>query len=162
MLSAMLVSILTVGVSQGPTMASPTAFDIRRSVADVGAEATVRSLSKDGHWNAVEAEIGTGDADWVALAPLLAPGTDAGTSEGLSISLADALPKNPRAVLAVLNVRGGDMLGAEHVCAAPFIEDTAEHQASYKKSALRSLSGITEASLQPARVACIDRLSRAR
>lgn len=47
MLSAVPVSTLTIGVSQEPPMASPTALAIRRNVADFGAEATVKALSKD-------------------------------------------------------------------------------------------------------------------
>lgn len=104
--------------------------------------------------------MGRGDARWIALAPRLAPGTDAGTSEGLGIALAHALPRNPRAVLAVLGVAGGPVsVSAGRVCGVPFIEDTVKDLTAYRRRAARAVRGVTDPSLVRARAACLSVLA---
>ena len=78
---------------------APTPASIEAGIRRDGAEATIAALAKAGQWDAVADRMGTGDARWIALAPRLAPGSDAGSAEDLGISLAFSLPKNPRAVL---------------------------------------------------------------
>src|SRR5689334_574509 len=82
--------------------AAPTPTSVLRMIDARGARRTVRALDRDGEHTRVGAvldRIASGDRRWLALVPRLAPGTDAGTAEGLRIAVAQALPRNPRAVL---------------------------------------------------------------
>ena len=105
--------------------------------------------------------MGDGGSQWVALAPGLAPGADAGSAEGLGISLALALPKNPRAVLAAIDPANGHVLGAGRVCGMPFIEDTVKDRPAYRRRALRAVRGVSDRSLANARAACLSALDAA-
>lgn len=131
---------------------------IRQRLAELGPTATVRELDGAGRWEQVTSRIGSGDARWIALAPELAKGADAGTAETLSISLADALPKSPRAVLAVLDLKRRSNLSPERVCRAPLAQDTAERQTAYRTSALLAVASVADARLDRARDACASRL----
>jgi len=111
----------------------------------------------------VTRNIGAGKTDWIALAPDLAEGTDAAALETLGISLAEALPTSPHAVLAILQL-GGDAspLLVARVCSAPFLEDTARHQHLYKAEALHSVSAVADAQLSTVKAACLDELAKIR
>ena len=63
-----------------------------------------------------------GRAAYIRLAPELAPGTDAGTSEELGISLAFALPKAPMTVLQAIDLKVGPTLGVSRVCGKPSLK----------------------------------------
>ncbi len=93
----------------------------------------------------------------MALAPKLAPGADAGAAEELPIALAFALPKNPRAVLAVL----GGGFPVEDVCSAPFIEGTVKDIPAYVKEAKAAVARVTDAKLAKVRDACLAELRKA-
>jgi hypothetical protein len=157
-----LLLVIAIGPSAAAGRPRPTVAEVRRDVTRLGPTATVQGLWRDGRWSVVEDRIAAGQADWIALAPMLAQGTDAGTAEGLSISLAQALPRNPRAVLAVVRLEPGRVLSLQRVCAAPFIEETAEHHAIYTRAAFKALAGAMEASLEPARRACLEQLRHSR
>ena len=105
--------------------------------------------------------MGTGDARWIALAPKLAPGSDAGSAEDLGISLAFSLPRNPRAVLAALDPADGHVLGAGRVCGMPFIEDTVKDRPAYKRHAIHAVKTVTDPRLSKVRLACLRELERA-
>lgn len=66
----------------------------------LGPQSVVISLNHKGLFNRVLDEISSENTEWIQLAPQLAKATDAGDSEGLTVALAGALPKNPKAVLA--------------------------------------------------------------
>ena len=136
------------------TAAAPRIDAIRASIAERGARATVAELVTTHHWDEVLAAIDAGRADWIDLAPSLEVGTDGARSEELTISLATALPKNPDAVLAVVNPDGGSVLGFSRVCGMPFIENTADTR-SYRAHALAALARAADA---PERDACIAAL----
>ena len=80
---------------------------LRAEIGRRGAHAVVAKLVGGGEWEAVLAHIDAGAGSWVALTLALAPGTDAGASEELGIALSYALPRNPMAVLAVLDPNNG-------------------------------------------------------
>src|SRR6266851_2180840 len=110
-----LAAIVVVGASSpAPTLseAAPRVSPalLRAEIGRSGARAVVGKLWDGGQWEAVMAHIDGGEGSWVALAPALEPGTDAGASEELGIALAYALPRNPMAVLAVLDPNNGPTL----------------------------------------------------
>lgn len=148
-------------VATSPAMAGAlTPGQIDQRIRAHGARQTVLSLEKRQLFDAVLDRIGAGSAPWIQLAPALAKGTDAGDSEGLVVALATALPKNPRAVLAVLN--DGPVTGVQAVCALPFIEPTHEEASAYLAQAIRAVTAVAPSSRVPKRTACLDALRQAR
>jgi hypothetical protein len=94
---------------------------VQAEIRGHGAKPVVDQLFKTEAWGQVTRNIGAGKTDWIALAPDLAAGTDAATAETLGISLAEALPKSPGAVLAVVQLNGDAApLLVSNVCSAPF------------------------------------------
>ena len=94
-----LVALLALATSVADAAPPLTASTVRQSLRKMGARRTIDDLQKRGRWEAITDKMNVGAGEWIALAPLLAPGSDAGSAEDLGISLAFALPKNPRAVL---------------------------------------------------------------
>lgn len=133
---------------------------VRRSIQEHGARQTIDDLQKRGQWDAVTGSMDAGKPEWIALAPLLAKGSDAGSAEDLGLSLAFALPKSPQAVLAVLDVRNGHILGADRVCGRPFIEDT--EPKGYKHRATAALGNVRAANLLARKQSCLKALSSTR
>lgn len=113
--------------------------DMHQLLVARGATRAVAEMTATGDWGRVIARISSGDIGAISLVRDLAKGTDASTSEELTISLAEALPKAPRDVLAVLTPDPSSILSYGRVCSAPFIEDTSEHQRAYKAAALKAL-----------------------
>lgn len=106
---------------------------------------------------AVLSHLDRGEPDWIALAPELARGTDAGSSEGLSMALAYALPLQPAAVLAVLRKDRGP-LEAQRVCSIPFIEASVKDIKTYRHRAVQAVRQVQDPDLRPARDRCLQAL----
>lgn len=103
----------------------------------------VAELSASKNWDTLVAAIASGNTMAIAIVPRLAKGTDAGTSEDLTISLAEALPtKATGEVLLTLTPDRQSILSVDRVCSAPFIEDTARNQRTYKAAALKAVRAI--------------------
>lgn len=149
--AAALLLIAHVASAALPLTPSSIAADVREH----GAKATVDALLKAREWDGVADKMGGGDSRWIALAPMLAPGSDAGSAEDLGISLAFSLPLNAPAVLAALDPANGPIVGAQRVCEMPFIEDTVTDLAGYKRQAIRAVEAVRGASLVPRRNACL-------
>ena len=77
----------------------------------------------------------------------------------LTISLAFALPRNPKAVLALLIAKDG--FPAEDVCGAPFIEDTVKDVPAYVRRARAAVEKVNNPKLAVAKAACLAALSKA-
>ncbi|MFM0738161.1 hypothetical protein PQQ51_13040 [Paraburkholderia xenovorans] len=131
---------------------------IERDVRTHGAHATVQSLNRTGRLDAVLSKIASGSVAWVRLSPDLAKGTDAGDSTGLSIALAQALPKNPKAVLAVLD--DGPVTGAAVVCSVPLIEPSPDEVKDYLNRAIDAVRHTPDSGSLPQRAPCLQALKR--
>lgn len=131
---------------------------IAEDIAAHGAQAVVARLAAHGDYDRVLGHIDAGEGPWIALAPQLSPGADAGNAEALVISLAFALPKNPAAVLAVLS--GKDGFPIDDVCGAPFIEGTLRDIGAYVRKAEAAVSRVTTPALQDAKKACLAQLQK--
>lgn len=149
--------LAVVAVRAAPTVA-PQA--VRQSIRDQGARQTINELQRRGQWEAITDAMDAGQPAWIALAPLLAGGSDAGSAEDLGISLAFALPKNPQAVLTALDMRDGVILGPSRVCGRPFIEGTEPR--GYKARSLAALGRVTAPDLGRRKQACLHALSATR
>lgn len=144
-------------VVAAPAFAQPlTPSQVERNIRANGARATVQSLTRKKQFDVVLTRIASGNAAWVRLSPELAKGTDAGDSTGLSVALAKALPKNPRAVLAVLD--DGPVAGASVVCGVPFIEPTPSEVNDYLNRAIPAVRRTPESERLPQRTHCLRAL----
>jgi hypothetical protein len=141
--------------------AAPSPAAIQVTIAQRGAKAVVAELLQRGQWETVSTNIATGSPAWLALAPQLAPGVDAGPSEELGIDLAYALPKNPTGVLHVAiehNYTDGGPIGIGRVCSAPFIEPTSLQ--GYLTQAIRAVGQVTDPAVTSKKLTCLATLSR--
>jgi len=150
-----IVFMLAAGPAVGATALSPQA--IQRDIDLHGAGPVVRRLLANGDYERVMDRIDAGDGRWIALAPKLAPGADAGAAEELPIALAFALPKNAHAVLSVLGPNGFPI---EDVCSAPFIEGTVKDVRGYIRRAEQAVSAVGDPKLATARDACLAELRK--
>jgi hypothetical protein len=141
--------------------ALPTPAQIHDMIAAVGATKAVGQLYQKGQYDEIMDKMGGGQSEWIALAPALAEGTDADTSEELSISLALALPINPEAVLQVLTIKGTSPLAAQAVCSAPFIEDTVADIPAYIKKAEGAVKTAKATDVREQQAVCLDVLKQA-
>lgn len=106
----------------------PDAHHLVKEIKRKGAKAVISELMLDHTWTRFEKicdKIETGDKEWLEVARLLAPGSDAATAESLMLSVARALPKSPRLVLALVAETEADPKAGftvEGICISPFIE----------------------------------------
>lgn len=137
-LPSILLALLYVPLlaTAAPSITTPKA--VSTAIDADGAQAFLASLD-EASAERLFANIQTGQAGWVALAPKLAAGADAANAEGLGIALAYALPKNSRAVLSVVAVDDADgaVLAVSRVCGMPFIEGAPKQ---YRQKALRAVA----------------------
>ena len=73
--------------------------------------------------------------------------------------MAYALPRNPQAVLSVLDAKSY-VLEPERVCSAPFIEDAVKDIPRYVKRAKAAVSRVTAPPLQDNKAACLAALAK--
>jgi hypothetical protein len=154
--------ILALALVAGTDALAATALSPEGIAQDIeanGAKAVVDRLWNSGDYDRLLDHIDKGTSAWVALAPKLAAGTDAGSSEGLTIALAYALPRNPEAVLAVLDPKNA-VLKPDMVCGAPFIEDTVKDMPRYIKRAKAAVSRVKVRSLEENKAACLAALAK--
>nr|WP_295892540.1 hypothetical protein [uncultured Devosia sp.] len=118
----------------------------------------VQSLDESS-WNAFLAHVEAGDRGWIDLVPLLADGTDAGTSESLIITLSRALKSNPAGVLSLLAT---DHYAAADICGDNDIEVSALEAAAFIDEALVKVAAVMDPDLSEARNACLYALTDAR
>jgi hypothetical protein len=134
-----------------------TPAQVAAAIEHKGARAFFASLSDQASerlFNSIE----TGNAEWVALAPKLAIGADGADAEGLGIALAYALPKNPTAVLGVVDPIEGDghILAVSRICGIPFIEEIPK---DYKTKTLKAVAATTGVDAK-IKSRCLEALSK--
>jgi hypothetical protein len=139
--------------------APPSPNDLSKNIQAVGAKAVVDDLVKNNQWDKITTFMAQGQSNWISLAPSLAQGSDAGTSEDLGMALAFGLPKSPRAVLAAIDPQNGPVLGVDRVCGVPFIEGTISDVNGYIKQAIAAVSAVNDPSLAGVKAACLKDLN---
>jgi hypothetical protein len=149
------VLLFTCGVACAGAL---NATSVSRDIEVHGAKAAVKTLDRMGRFDAVLDHIAAGQSAWIQLAPRLAKGTDAGHSTGLTVALAQALPKNPAAVLAVLD--DGPITGTDSVCAAPFIEPAPDEISTYLGSAITAVKSVRGSARLKSKAPCLAALEQ--
>ena len=141
------IGLTAPAVAEEPTTVIPkplTADWVMQEIAKHGPKHAVTVMWDQKRYSELLGNISAGKGEWIALAPKIVSGTDAGASEGLGISLAEALPKNPKAVLGILD-QSKATLSSGRVCSIPFIEPEKDFLESYAKSALAAIEEIGRA-----------------
>lgn len=146
-------------VASEPLALTPQA--ITKYVEEHGAKETVDNLYQDNdsrRWDFVTHKMESGDPRWLNVAKMIAAGTDAGTSEGLIVTLAIALPKNPKGVLQIIGTTS--FLSYDTVCNAPFIEPTPAYLKKYLRKTRLVLRNLKDASVEEQRVKCLSQIEK--
>lgn len=138
------------------TAGALTPAELRTMVERDGANATVRTLRQGGteaapsRYATFERGVGAGEQAWLDLVPLVRPGTDGETGEGLSMMLQDALSKNAAGVLRLI----GSGEDAEGVCG-----ESATHTVrADRAAAITAVEAVTDPALAQAKTACLTAL----
>lgn len=141
--------------------ASPDPSHVKSDLQHLPAKKVISNLKKRGEFELILKRIDEGDAQWIALAPSLYKGTDAGDSEDIEIALATALPKNALAVLSALNGNTAISEGQpriDKVCGVPFIEPTDRFIQKYLKESTAALKAVSDEKLLPLAKKCLGYL----
>ncbi|CAN7472658.1 hypothetical protein [Devosia sp. LjRoot3] len=152
------VAAILAALSLPALSADLTPGDFRALLAESDASSVVRSLD-EASWNAFLTHVEAGDRGWIDLVPLLAAGTDAGTSESLVITLSRALRANPQGVLSVL---ASSSYAASDICVDNEIEISTLDAVRLIDEALVKVAGVLDPALSQVRNECIYALSDAR
>ncbi len=116
-----------------------TPEQILQMINDKGARTVVSEMDSNDNgvsewWNYVIPEIGKGTQSWLVVASALESGVDASTAEDLRAALSEAIPHNPKGVLAILKDEK-PLLTIDQVCAfANFPKTEAESNKLYVDS----------------------------
>jgi len=143
-----IISILiAIGTGSVNAQDSITAKEFENRCYNEGAVDVVNELSVGGWdnpvWVNILENIASGDKEWLRASACI--GENSGYSNGnigfdVSIAWAEALPKNPRAVLT-LSLMG---ISLGRICSIPIIEPTREWAAQYVKDTLAALEAIPD------------------
>lgn len=140
-----------------------SASQFAASVPKGGPRAAVESLVAGGDWPRVLGAIRNGSADWIALAPELAKGSDAAHGAELTAALAAALPRAPADVLAIADPRRSPVLGVQAICSAPAGSYPPAERAQYLASANEALELLPDqAAIGRSKAVCIKELALAK
>jgi hypothetical protein len=142
-----LFGLICSGFSRSPL----TPEQIEAQVQREGGRATIDALARnEAVWGEILSDIESGQSKWLHVALLLKPFSDAGFSEDLNYSVALALSKAPRRVLALI----GHGFKLEEVCTSPFNEPEPGIAESYEQKALKVLAMVREPSLKELAAQC--------
>ncbi len=127
-----------------------SADKVQADINTIGAKAVVKRLTHSqgglhNQWNSLEDGVASGSEKRLRIASEVKPYTDAGTSEGLGNAMADALPKNPRQVLALL----GNDFTVENTCSGgQFIETPVRKVRAYLRDAKTAVAKVEDPALR--------------
>lgn len=124
-----------------------------------GATAVVERLWDSREYEMVLNHVRSGAPAWVALALKLAPGTDAGAAEELSMALGHALSNNPSVVLAIINPRVFPVSLPE-VCRPPFTDETRRQIWAWIRKTKSAILAVTDTSLRSKKVQCLTDIQK--
>lgn len=154
--SVSLLAGTLLAVSFSSSAMAPDAQEIGYNIEARGAAPVVAQLAKAGQLHAVEDSIRLGDDGWIALAPKLANGGNAGFTSGIKSALSSALVYNPAAVLHALNQ--GNNLPINDICTAPPEVQGDTAITSFRQRATHALSTVRVGDLGAPRDACMAAL----
>lgn len=161
-MNALLVMILAAASISWPS--HPTVEQVEKAIQERGASAVVDELNHQegtSAWESIEDRVATGNGRWLRIAQQLRPYTDAGTSESLDNSIAEALPKNAEGVLAMLGKDQSKEFTTDRVCSGEtFIEVSRTTLRRHLRAGITAVEKVNDPKLQPVKEACVAALNR--
>jgi hypothetical protein len=148
---------------------TPDAALLIKEIKAKGAKTVIAELAIDDEMTQFEKvcdKIETGNKEWLEVAKLLLPGSDAATTEGLVYSVARALPKAPRQVLDLIAETEHDRVWAftvNNICISTFIEPepgVAEKYLTESEKALKSMDTGSNQKLNNLRLKCLKSIQK--
>ncbi|GEM_PF-6915266 len=145
----------------------PDAVRIIEEIRLKGPKSVIERLVSCEKWTEFEAVcdmIETGEKEWLEVARLLAPGSDAASAESLVYSVARALPRSPRQVLSLVAETENDPAGrftVDRICISPFIEPepgVSERYLIEAEKKLESTDTSDSLRLNTLRLQCLDNI----
>jgi hypothetical protein len=141
--------------------AAITPDEVRKMIEAEGATEAVRKLSSSQDpeaplpWSTVMAGIARGEPEWLAVAPLIRPGTQAGSGDEYSMALTAALTTNPAGSLRLMAREEG---GSDGYCIASDYETPPEQVRAYYAAAIANLERVGDPELKDIKAACLKQL----
>ncbi len=139
-----------------PTFTTPVQpEEVRRAFYEYSPTRIIRALFENDwkNWNMILEKMAAGDAIWIEYAgKYIWPGTDAGATSDIYITMAEALPNNPEAVLTTM--LKGDGPSPFVVCTYPFIEPEKDFLIAYTEATRQALDAVHAPHLQKIRRLC--------
>jgi hypothetical protein len=136
---------------------------IRAMLAKESPTAVVQAIdngdAENNPWSDVLDQIETGNQDWIDLVPLLAPGADAGTAEGLVITLSRTLKTNAPAVLKL--IADGEFTVAD-ICIDNDVEVPITDYIAFLDKVVVTVAAALDPALRDVRNACLHQIGTAR
>ncbi|HEX8307029.1 MAG TPA: hypothetical protein VF645_01250 [Allosphingosinicella sp.] len=141
--------------------AAITPDEVRKKIEAEGATRAVEKLSSSHDpdaplpWSTVTAGIARGEPQWLAVAPLIRPGTQAGSGDEYSMALTAALTTNPAGSLRLMALEEG---GSGGYCIAADYETPPEQIRAYYAAAIANVERVGDPELQDIKAACLKQL----
>ena len=131
---------------------------VRVQLAAIGPSRTVETLAAGGgrDWQVVLTGLAHAQPEWLALAPQLAAGADAGRSEALHAALSDGLAVAPERVLPLAPAT----ITLDRLCSVPLIEPAPAEVARYRSARLATLRRVRAPGLRAQAATCRRLLMR--
>lgn len=147
---SLILVLCTVGFASIKSPLTPEM--VKKSVSEIGAKKTLVKIFENPKLEEqLLAGVSSGATAWLDIAQILKPVSDAGSSEGLNIATAEALPQNVKGVLALL----GKDFPLDRVCSIPFIEPSDARIAKYFKKAEAALTKNTDPNQKEVTAQCL-------
>ena len=149
------------GARSQSSVITPSA--VEQMIDKYGARHTIEKLTNSppkrefGDYDIVLSGVSSGDHRWLALVPKLKAGTDAATSLALVVSVAEALPRNPKAVLRLIKADPS----WRRACTYPMIEPTKAEERIYFSKAIPAVRLVRDPDVQSVKRACLADLVEA-
>jgi hypothetical protein len=136
-----------------------TPAEVAAMLAKQTPQQTVNALygtGENSRWTTVARGIARGEEAWLALAPQIAKGTDAGTSDEFAMAAQDALTTNPAGTLRLLSQIE---MGAG-ACAENGFEVSAEQASAFHQTAITAVEAVSDPALQKIKTECLAALRK--
>ncbi len=160
-MKALLVMILAAASVSWPS--HPTLEQVEKAIQDRGAPAVVDELNHQqgtSAWESIEDRVAMGNGRWLRVAQQLRRYTDAGVSESLDNSMAEALPRNAEGVLAMLGTDQSKDFTSERVCSGEtFIEVSKSRLRRHLRAGVTAVEKVSDPKLQHVKEACVAALN---
>ena len=154
-----IVLALSVGCREPAPSEATEAGRVLAAIQRDGADSVAHRMDRDDPFGErVLAGISSGDSTWLNVAVALRPTSAADIAESLPITVAEALPKAPDRVLALIDA---GKFSPEEVCTIPFIEPSDSLVAAYYAQTVGALSHVARADLAGTRDRCKAALEQA-